>query len=302
MWAGSMRMRLRLGIALLPALAGVAGAEPSALGCADLGDLLSDLTGYALSLPPAPNVEGWCIADNAVLRAEGRPRLTVERLHLAGQAVDGVPESLSLVLGGMRVVPDLNDRTMDPRLASMLRLQTVDAMMLTLRRSPEFEGLKLEDGEIVLSGGTKLAFEASFLGGGFSAREMVPAALTGLRLDWRNDGRLLRAAMEMAGERLVEGATGSAAVDATRREMLALVANLPDTAMEGDAADELRSAVEALPQGHGWLHLAFVSEAGIGVARLAIAAMSDAPTGPEALGRLFADGRLTVDWQPGLAP
>ncbi|MBN8632718.1 MAG: hypothetical protein J0L76_17925 [Rhodobacterales bacterium] len=295
-------MRLRLAAALLAALAGFAQAEPSALGCAELGEVLTDLTGYTLALPPAPNVEGWCIADSAVLRAEGRPRITVERLHLAGQAVDGVPESLSLVLGGMRVVPELSDRSMDPRLASMLRLQTVDAMMLKLRRSPGAEGVQLEDGVIVLSGGTELSFEASFLGGGFSAREMIPAALTSLHLDWRNDGRLLRPVMEVAGERLVEGATGSAAVDATRREMLALVANLPDSAMEGDAANELRKAVEALPQGHGRLKLEFVSKAGIGLARLALAAVSDAPTGPDALGRLFADGRLTVDWQPGLAP
>ena len=48
--------------------------------------------------------------------------------------------------------------------------------------------------------------------------------------------------------------------------------------------------------------MALQSSAGISAARVAVAALSAAPIGPESLGRLFAGSQVTVDWLPGLAP
>lgn len=292
-------MRLRIGLALVM-LAGPAGAE-TALGCAELGDLFSALTGYSLTLPPAPNVEAWCVADGAVLRAEGRPKITVERLHLTGIEVGGTPESLSLVIGGLRVVPDLGDRRMDPRLRAALRLQTVD-MMLKIRRSKVFEGLELRGGVVVLSGGTELLVEADLKGADFTPGAVLASALTALDLEWKTDGRLPRPAMEAAGERLDEGATGDKAVAAARDGLMAVIGNLPQDMLTGDTAKELAALVEDLPQGRGRMVLGFDAEAGIGAARLAVAALSDEPTGQAALAKLFAGAALSLDWRPGIAP
>lgn len=293
-------MRLRLGIALAVGLTGPAWAE-TALGCAELGDLFSALTGYSLTLPPAPNVEAWCVADGAVLRADGRPKITVERLHLTGTEVAGTPESLSLVIGGLRVEPDLGDRRMDPRLRAALRLQTVD-MMLKIRRSKAFAGLELRGGVVVLSGGTELLIEADLKGAGFAPGAMLASALTALDLEWKTDGRLPRPAMEAAGEWLDAGATGDKAVAAARDGLMAVIGNLPGDMLTGDTAKELAALVEDLPQGRGRMVLTFDAEAGIGATRLAVAALSDDPTGRAALAKLFAGAELSLDWRPGIAP
>lgn len=292
-------MRLKLGIVLALALAGRVDAD-TALDCRELGTIFADVTGYSLTLPPAPNVEGWCAADGAVLRAEGRPKITAKQMQLSGTGIDGAPEALSLVIEGLRVMPELRDRSMDPRLRAALRLQTVD-VRLTLRQATGFDGLELRDGVIALSGGTELRIEADLKGAGYAAGSLPLSLLTALDLEWKTDGRLPRPAMEAAGERLEEGVTGDTAVTLARQALLAVIGNLPEDALIGDTAQELVAVVEALPQGRGRMVLAFDAEAGIGAARLAIAALSDDPTGQAALAKLFAGTALSVDWQPGIA-
>jgi hypothetical protein len=93
---------------------------------------------------------------------------------------------------------------------------------------------------------------------------------------------------------------GGAAVDVACEALRDLAENLPAGALVGDTPDEVKKLVEALPQGRGRLDLDFRPEVGIGAGRLAIVALSDEPTGPAALGRLFADTSLRIDWQPGL--
>jgi hypothetical protein len=293
-------MRLSLGLVLAVGLAGAASAD-TAMECRELGALVEALTGYSLTVPPAPNVAAWCVADGAVLRAEGWPRITVERLHLAGTKVDGKAESLSLVIGGLRVVPDLDDRSMDPRLRAALRLQTVD-MMLTVRRSKVFDGLELRAGVIALSGGTELLVEADLLGAGFDTRTLLSSALSKLELEWKNDGQTLRPVMEALGERLVDGVAGSTAVDAARLFLRQTAENMPETLFMGSSRDELAQLVAALPLGRGRLVMAFQAEAGIGATKLAIAALSGDPLSAEVLTRLFAGASLSLDWQPGLQP
>jgi hypothetical protein len=300
MSVGPMRMRLRLGIALTVGLTGPVGAD-TGLGCPELGDIFKAVTGYSLTLPPAPNVEAMCAADDVVLRAEGWPQITVKRLQLAGTGIDGTPDGLTLDVEGLRVMPELRNRNMDPRLRAALRLQTVD-VMLTLRQSTAFDGLELRNGVIALSGGTEVRVEADLKGAGLESGTLLSALLTALDLEWKTDGRLLRPAMEAAGERLTKGATGDAAVDAARQGLLAVIGNLPEDMLTGDTAQDLAALVEALPQGRGRLVLSFDAEAGIGAARLAIAALSDDPTGKAALAKLFAGTVLSVDWQPGIAP
>jgi hypothetical protein len=297
----AMRLKLgpKLGLVLALALAGRVDAD-TALDCRALGDIFTAVTGYSLTLPPAPNVEASCVAKDAVLRAEGRPRITVGQLHLAGTGIDGAPKTLSLVIEGLRVMPELRDRSMDPRLRAALRLQTVD-VRLTLRQATGFAGLELRDGVIALSGGTELRIEADLQGAGFGARSLPLSLLTALNLEWKTDGRLPRPAMEAAGERLEEGATGDTAVALARQALLVVIGNLPEDALTGDTAHELVALVEALPQGRGRMVLAFDAEAGIGAARLAMAALSDDPTGQAALAKLFAGTALSVDWQPGVA-
>lgn len=298
---GHTPMRLRLALAFAFGLTAPVAAEPVAMGCDRLAALFQGLTGYGVTLPPSPTVDGWCVAEGATLRAGDLPRISVERLELAGSETGDGPESLSLRVGRARIAPQVGDRSEDAVLRSVLRLQTVDAT-LTLQRSAERDGLELRDVRVALSGGTELLLEAELSGGGFSRESLALATLTGLRLDWRNDGRLLRPVMEAAGGRLAEGATGNAAVDAAREALRRLLENLPITRLAGDTASELDSVVAALPQGRGRMVLDFTSEAGLGAARIGPLALSDDPSGVAALARLLADAVLTVDWQPGLGP
>ncbi|KAF0113666.1 MAG: hypothetical protein FD150_1956 [Rhodobacteraceae bacterium] len=295
-----MAMRLRPALVLAVGFAGPLGAD-TGLGCRQLGDVFTAMTSYSLTLPPAPNVEAACVVDDAVLQAEGGPKITVKRLELSGTGVDGMPDSLSLVVKGLRVTPALLDRTMDPRLRDALRLQTVDVRLM-LRQGTLFEGLELRGGVIALSGGTEVRIEADLKGAGFEAGTLLSALLTALDLEWKADGRLLRPAMEAVGERLTDGATGDAAVEAARQGLLAVIANLPGEMLTGDTAKELAALVEALPQGRGRMALGFDAGDGIGAARLAIAALSDDPVGETALAKLFAGTALLVDWTPGIVP
>lgn len=308
--AGALAMRPRLGsgqglgpglgFALAVGLATAVDAD-TALDCRELETIFAAVTGYSLTLPPAPNVAAWCVADDAVLRAEGGPRITVDRLQLAGTGVDGNPDSLSLDIKGLRVMPELRDRRMDPRLREALRLQSLD-MSLTLRKAAGLDGLELRAGVIALSGGTEVRVEADLAGAGFAAESLPLSLLTALDLEWRTDGRLLRPLLEALGEGLQADATGDEAMAAARRGLVAVIGNLPEDALTGDTAKELAALVNDLPQGRGRMLLTLDAEGGIGAARLAVAALSDDPTGREALARLFAGTTLSLDWQAGVGP
>ncbi|MGL4236278.1 hypothetical protein [Tabrizicola sp.] len=297
-------MRTRLSLAVLTLSLGLClpvSAETVASDCADLLARLKSVAGYSLTAPTPTSEDGWCVLNGATLRsaAAGWPNISAKRLSLRGTEVDGELQSLSVDIGGLRVSPKIGDTSMDDRLRAMFRLQTAD-VTVSLERSAEFEGLGLRGGKVVLSGGSELEFVADLAGAEFSAGSLLSAAVTMLELTWKNDGRLLRPVMELVGERLVEGASGSTAVDAARRAFRDLVANLPPGSLVGETPDELKELVEALPQGRGVLQLTFRSEGGIGPARLGVAALSDKPLGPEALGRIFVDSNLSIDWQPGL--
>lgn len=277
-----------------------AQAEPAT--CAALTAVLTSIGGYSLTAPPAGDSEGWCVLDGARLRPDGDgPNISVETLRVKGEAVDGAPVSIEVDLTGLRISPSLSDRGMDDRLRALFRLQTAD-LRLSAQRKEAADMLELRDGKVMLSGGTEVTFSADLAGADLSAASLLTGALTQLDLTWKNDGRLLRPAMEAAGEGLVEGASGSAAVDAARGALDKLVDAMPAGVFVGDSQKELAALIPALPQGRGRLVLALTSEDGIGAARLAVAALSDDPLGTSAMARLFAGTQLTADWQPGLAP
>jgi hypothetical protein len=298
-----MRMRADLAIAFVAALALPADAEPLTATCAELTSALQSVEGYSFRAPPAAPVDDWCVLDGAVLTATrvDRPTLSAEHLRLRGSTEDGALASLEIDIGGLRVSPKAGDRAMDDRLRAMFRLQTAD-MHLSVARNAGEDRLELRGGEIRLSGGTEVSFGADIQGAELSMASLLGGSLTALDLDWRNDGRLLRPAMEAAGERLVQGATGSGAVDAARRALTALADSLPGTLFAADARAEIEQLVAALPQGRGRLRLSLTSEDGIGAARVAVAALSRDPLGPDAMARIFDESHLQIDWQPGLAP
>lgn len=288
-------MHLRIGF-LLALVAGPAVAEPA--GCPALLAAVEAVTAYQVTAPPAGLDGGWCVFDRAMLKAEGAPDLAADRLRLRGDLADGAVVTLALLAGGVRVAPGLGQRDMDPVLRETLRLQTAEMSFVALAGP---DGLALQDGEVRLSGGTELKVEADLAGAGLTPGSLVLGRLVRLELDWRNDGKLFRPALQAVGERLGPGASGLKAVDAARTAMHDLVAALPS----GLAGDKDRTAlaqvIDALPQGRGRLVLAFRSDGGIGAAQLALAAFADDPTGPASLARVFAGASLDVDWKPGLA-
>jgi hypothetical protein len=234
-----------------------------------------------------------------VLKAEGAPDLAVEGLRLRGEVAEGAIVALSLEAGGVRVAPGLPQSYIHPVLREMLRLQTAE-VAATVTVGPE--GLALRGGVVRLSGGTELQVEADLAGAGLSAGSLLLGRLTWARLDWRNDGKLLRPAMAAWGESLVDGALGGKGVDAARLALQHIVMNLPESLFQEDGKDRLEDVLDALPQGRGRLWVEFRSAEGIGAAQVGIAALSGDPLGPEALARLFGGAHLSLDWQPGLAP
>jgi hypothetical protein len=289
--------------AFLVALAAPLGAEPVAATCPALIAAVDGFDGYKLTVPPAGPEDGWCVLDGAALRAEalGRPDLTVDRLRLRGM-VDGADlVAIEVDLAGLRAAYKANDDSVDDRARGLVRLQSAD-----LRFGANVDAatgqVTLSGGVLRLSSGTEVAFSAAAQAGGLSGPALLAGRLTSLNLDWKNDARLLRPVMEMLGERLVEGASPGAAVDATRQALRQVVESLPAAALGEDSGPELEQWIAALPQGRGRLTLALVSADGIGAGQVLMAGLQTDGLGPQALAKLLSGAEITATWTPGIAP
>lgn len=276
-------------------LGSAAGAEVTP-DCAALAAGLGRIDGYQATIPPAGPDQGWCVLDGASLRSTvpGLPNLSVDRLRVKPAAT-----GIEVDLTGLRVAPRLEDREVDARLRSLMRLQTLD-LSLRAGHDPAAGMLTVSELLVQLSGGSALRLEGDVRGAGLTPGSLAGGAVTRARLEWRNDGRVLRPVMELAGEAMT-GATDGAAVDAARAALSDLVATLPDAVLDEDSRQALDAAVAALPQGRGTLVLAFASEDGIGAARVAVAALTGDPWSSEALAALLDGAVLSAEWRPGLA-
>lgn len=296
MWAGPPRMRSKAAL-LLALLASPVAAEPA--DCPALAATLEALTGYHIVAPKPVRQEGWCVYAQPLLQSPGAPDLAAKRLRLRGERAEGDLATLAFDAGGIRVAPGFGQRDLAPLLRETLRLQTVD---LTFEATAGAAGLALRQGRLRLSGGTDLAVEADLAGAGFSAGSLLSGRVTWARLDWRNDGKFLRPALEHWGKGLSDPAPRGTAVDAARQALQQLLRNLPAAFFQDKAQERLERVIDLLPQGRGRLVLELAAPQGIGAAEVAVAALSREPLGPEALARLFAKAQLSVAWQPGLAP
>jgi hypothetical protein len=288
---------LALALALPCPLVGAQDKAKDGPDCAALTEWLGAMRGYDLTVPAAAPKDGWCILDGATLRSTtpGLPNL-----HAHGLRLGAAPGGIVLELTGLRVSPKVGDAQIDDRLRSLFRLQTAD-LSLTAIEDVEAGVLRLEAVTVRLSGGTEIGLEAEIAGAGLAPASLAGGKVTRLALDWRNDGRLLRQVMEMAGHSM-GGGEGGVAVDVARRSLAGLIAALPASALAEGTRGALDQTVAALPQGRGRLSLRLEVPDGIGAARLAVAALSRDPFGPEAMARLFAGASIAADWQAGLAP
>ncbi len=289
--------------AVLVALAVPVSAEPVAATCPALVAAVDGFDGYQLTVPPAGPQDGWCVLDGAALRAEGlgRPDLTADRLRLRGM-VDGADlVGIEVELAGLRAAYKANDRSVDDRTRGLFRLQTAD-LRFAAGVDAATGRVDLSGGVLRLSSGTEVTFAATAEAGGLSGPALLAGRLTSLTLGWKNDSRLLRPVMEILGERLVEGASPGAAVDATRQALREVVESLPAAALVDDSGPELEQWVAALPQGRGRLTLALVAADGIGAGQVLMAGLRTDGLGPQALAKLLSGAEVTATWTPGLAP
>ena len=290
-------MRLSLGVILAFGLAGPVAAETA--DCQILVETLETFTGLDLSAPPAGVQDGWCVLDGARLTGEGAPQVSVERLRVAGTVAQDELLSLEIEGAGLRVRPALNDRDMPGWLRDLLRLQSAEVHLL-LRRDEAADRLVLEGGRLDLSGGGVLLLTGEAQGAHLSAASILTGRVTALHLEWKNDGRTLRPVMEALGTAVDPRSTGTQAVLAARAALLGVVDAMPESSLPEADAEALTSFIAALPQGRGRLVLDFASDAGIGAAQLGLLALSDDPTSPEALARLFDGARINAGWAPGI--
>lgn len=286
-------MRLRLGLALVVGLAGRILAEPAS--CDRLGQEIRGLAG--LTAPPSGMEDGWCVLDGARTGGEGL-RIAVERLRVRGEVVQDRLTRFSLVAKGLRARPALDDRDMPDWLRDAMRLQSAEVHLI-LARDEAADRLRLEFGQVKLSGGAEAVVLAEVAGAEIAPDALLRGRLTRLHVQWTNDGRTLRPVMEAGGARLQPGATGDAAVLATRSLLQALVAAMPEASLQAADAKALEAFIRAMPQGRGRLVVNVRSDEGISAVELGLLALARDPTGPEALARLFAGTAVSAKWKPG---
>lgn len=293
-----MWKRLDLAAMLACALAGPVLAETAA-GCDVVVETVESFTGLDLSAPPAAPQDGWCVLDGARLTGEGAPQVSVERLRVAGTEAEGELLSLEVEGEGLRVRPALNGRDMPGWLRDLLRLQSAEAHLL-LERDAAADRLVLADGRLDLSGGGALVLTGEMAGAHLSAPSILTGRVMALRMEWKNDGRTLRPVMEALGTAVEPRSTGTQAVLTAREALLGVVDAMPESSLPEADLKALEAFIAALPQGRGRLVLDFASDAGIGAAQLGLLALSDDPTGSEALARLFDGAWISVGWTPGI--
>ncbi len=165
MSSGPMPMRIRLGL-VLALMVGPALAEPAS--CDRLRQEMKGLAG--LTAPPSGVEDGWCVLDGARTGGEGL-RITVERLRVRGEVVQDRLTRLSLVAKGLRARPALDDRDMPDWLRDALRLQSAEVHLI-LARDEDADRLRLEFGQVKLSGGAEAVVLAEVAGA-----EIAPDAL-----------------------------------------------------------------------------------------------------------------------------
>ena len=186
-------------------------------------------------------------------------------------------------------------------LRDLLRLQSAE-VHLALRRDEAGDLVRVERGHLGLSGGGELIVTGEIAGAELAASSVLTGRVSRLHLEWLNDGRTLRPLLEVWGQGLEAGATGTKAVMAARAALQGAVSAVPGTSLGETDAKAVEAVIQALPQGRGRVSVDVASDSGIGAAQLAVLAMADDPTGPEALARFFKGTRVSVAWTPGLAP
>jgi hypothetical protein len=291
-------MKLRaVGVACLASLLAFPVLAEGAQDCGPATLALKSLEGYQVTIPPAGPEQGWCVLDGASFRSQvaGWPDLDAERLRLRQTATE-----FELDVQGLRATAKASDRDMDDRLRSLMRLQSGD-LRLRAMHDVEADVVRVTGLRLRLSGGTTVELDAEIKGAGLSMASLPLGAVTRADLVWRNDGKLLRPVMDMAGEGLA-GAPGAAAVDAARVALADMVDILPVAALDDASRKALEEAVGSMPQGRGKLTLSFASQEGIGAARLAVAALAGEPLSAKSLATLLDGATIRAVWQPGLAP
>ena len=295
-----MRLESVLALALL---AGPAGAETVVVpaGCAKLTVVVETVVGVDLTVAPAASQDGWCVLDGARSTGDAAVRVSADTLRLRGEVVEDRLVALEVEGAGLRVAPALNNRDMPDWLRDLVRLQSAE-LHLALRRDEAGDLLRVERGHLGLSGGAELIVTGDLAGAELASASVLTGRVSSLHLEWLNDGRSLRPLLEVWGQGLEPGATGTKAVMAARAALQGAVSAVAATTLGDADAEAVAAVIQALPQGRGRVIVDVASDSGIGAAQLGVLAMADDPMSPEALARFMQGTRVSVSWTPGLAP
>lgn len=267
---------------------GLAGQALCAAVWAKVGE---GLTGLGRVTATAVGQDGdWCVAEGPVLDLEGQylPDWHMDRLQFRGAALgwiaDGstLPEGLEVVAEGLRLVVQTGNPQMDWLFAAQSHPNRIDAAG-ALSWDPAEKVLRLEGLSIDFPGENLLDLSARVKGVDLSstgAMQMSATsfALTEADLDITTHG-LFEGYFLMAFGPMVLPTEGDmdAAAEAIRVELLALVADLPETSFSTDSKVALGALIGELPNPSGALTIALRSEAGIGPTRLGGYAMTGVP-------------------------
>jgi hypothetical protein len=310
---------IRAGLLAL-VLAGPAGAEVDLsdfMLCSNAWNRISEMTaalGEVTSLGVSRDGD-WCVVESPVLDLPGQymPDWHLDRVRFRGSALgwiaNGVtfPEGLEVVAEGLRLVVQTGNPQMDWLFAAQSHPNRIDAAG-ALSWDPATKVLRLEGLSIDFPGENLLDLSARVKGVDLSSTGAMQMSATSFALTEADLNITTHGLFEwyllMAFGPMVLPSEGDmdAAAEAIRVDLLALVADLPETSFSADSKAALGALIGELPNPAGELTIALRSEAGIGPTRLGGYAMGGVPETVADAAPLLNGVTVDIGWTHGDAP
>lgn len=259
-----------------------------------------------------PVQDGWCVLSNVIIDLQGKyvPEIHIDELRFRGSVVpwvlgtvwpDGTgkfPGDLQLRVKGLQRVMHTGTAPIDYLFAAQARLGAIDGSA-SLYWVPDTKTLTVSSLDLDFPGKNTLSLKGRITNVdpvAVRATGQTPTgfALTDAELDVTTHGLF----EEYLLPPLVNAALpkGAADVERVRKQVLELLADLPDAAVPSGTKDALNRLIDELPNPSGTLVAQFRSEPGFGSDRLAPLEGMAMPMSAEGLAPLFEGVHLEATW------
>ncbi len=303
-------------VALIAAVASPAAAE-TLVGqdlCDAVWSKLSLMLGEAAAVSGTMlKMDGdWCVVDAPVVDMTAQYMLDwhLDRLRFRGAALEWVmdgtipPDSLDVVVEGLRLVAQTGDPPMDWLFAAQSRPNRIDANM-ALAWDPAGKVLSVEALKIDFPGENLVEFSGRAKGVDLSSEAAIQTSATSFALteaDLRVQTHglfewylLMPLAWNFPRYEGYEGEI-EAVVAEMQADAIAAVSELPESSFSAASKAAITALIAELPNPSGVLTFALRSEAGVGPARAMGYAMSGVPDTVAGIAPFFEGVTVDLGW------